>query len=91
MRTCFVMLLTLLISACASDPATKTSSAPAPAAPAAAPAAPAAAPVAKAPQCYNGDDSKFHPVGAQAKVAGVDVVCHAASDGKSAQWMGKKH
>lgn len=87
MRTCFVMLLTLLISACASDPATKTSSAPAPAAP----AAPAAAPVAKAPQCYNGDDSKFHPVGAQAKVAGVDVVCHAASDGKSAQWMGKKH
>ena len=46
---------------------------------------------AKAPQCYSGDHGKFFDLGAKATLAGVDVICEKSSDGKSAQWMGKKH
>ncbi len=57
--------------------------------------APAAQPVAAAaaagPQCWNGDAGQFQPVGTQASISGVSVVCEKTSDGKSAQWMGKKH
>lgn len=54
---------------------------------------PAAAPVAaaKAPQCWNGDQGLFMEVGAKAKISGVEVSCEKTSDGKNAQWMGKKH
>ena len=67
--------------------------APAPAEKQAAPAAaPAPAPAAKAPQCWNGDSSKFENLGSKAVIAGVAVTCEATADGKSAQWMGaKKH
>ena len=69
------------LGACAGQPA-------APAAPAN-PAAPSAA-APKAPQCWNGDTSKFMEVGSQASISGVPVSCEKTSDGKSAQWMGKK-
>jgi FlaG/FlaF family flagellin (archaellin) len=52
-------------------------------------AAPVAA--AKAPQCYNGDASKFVDVGTAASISGVNVTCEKTADGKGAQWMGKKH
>lgn len=55
---------------------------------AAATATPAAAP---APQCWNGDAGKFEPVGTLATISGVAVTCEKTSDGKNAQWMGKKH
>ena len=71
------------LSACASQ-------APAPA-PAEKPAAPAAAaPAPKAPQCWNGDASKFEDVGTTASISGVTVVCEKTTDGKNAQWMGVK-
>ncbi len=69
------------LSACAGQPA--------PAAPAAATASPAAA-APKAPQCWNGDAGKFMDVGSQAAISGVPVSCEKTSDGKNAQWMGKK-
>lgn len=72
----------LALSACASQTA-----APAAATPSAAPVA--AAP--KAPQCYNGDSGKFVDAGTNATISGVAVVCEKTTDGKSAQWMGKKH
>lgn len=76
--------IALGLSACASQ-------APAPA-PAPAPAAAVApAPAVKAPQCWNGDAGKFMDVGAKAAISGVEVVCEKTSDGKNAQWMGKKH
>lgn len=80
-------LAALFLTACASQSA-------APAKPAAAPAAPAAPAVAeapKAPQCWNGDAGKFEAVGVKAKIASVDVVCKATSDGKNAQWVGGSH
>ena len=71
------------LSACASQ-------APAPA-PAEKPVAPvAAAPAPKAPQCWNGDASKFEDVGTKASISGVTVVCEKTTDGKNAQWMGVK-
>lgn len=74
--------IALGLTACASQ-------SPAPAQPAAKPA-PAAA-TQKAPQCWNGDAGAFMDVGVVAKISGVDVVCEKTSDGKNAQWMGKKH
>lgn len=62
---------------------------PAPAKPAA--PAPAAAAAPKAPQCWNGDAGAFMDVGTKASISGVSVVCEKTSDGKNAQWMGKKH
>ncbi|MBW7902115.1 MAG: hypothetical protein H3C26_11585 [Rhodocyclaceae bacterium] len=57
----------------------------------AAPARQAAAPAAKAPQCWSGDHGRFFDVGARTTISGVDVSCEKTTDGKSAQWMGKKH
>ena len=54
-------------------------------------AAPAAASTPKAPQCWNGDSSQFMDVGSKASISGVAVTCEKTADGKSAQWMGKKH
>jgi hypothetical protein len=54
-------------------------------------AAPAAASAPKAPQCWNGDASQFMDVGSKASISGVAVTCEKTTDGKSAQWMGKKH
>lgn len=73
--------IALGLSACATQntpPAQPTPAATAPAAP-------------KAPQCWNGDAGKFEEVGAQASISGVAVTCEKTSDGKNAQWMGKKH
>ncbi len=75
--------IALGLSACA----TQTPPAPEkPAVPAA--AAPAAQ---KVPQCWNGDTGAFQDVGTQATLSGVVVICEKTSDGKNAQWMGKKH
>lgn len=54
---------------------------------------PAAATAAtpKAAQCWNGDAGKFIDIGVKTAISGVEVVCEKTSDGKSAQWMGKKH
>lgn len=52
------------------------------------PVAPAEQP---APQCYNGDDSKFYKVGDKATISDVAVVCEATADKKNAQWMTDKH
>lgn len=81
----------LIISAAALGLSACASQTPAPAAvtPAAAPAA-AAAP-APAPQCWNGDAGAFMAVGTQAEISGVKVTCEKTTDGKNAQWMGKKH
>lgn len=81
MRILLAVSLTTLLAACASAPQT-------PAAPAA-PAAKADVPAA-APQCYNGDDGKFYPAGNTAQIAGVNVICKASGDGKSATWHGAK-
>lgn len=79
--------IALGLSACASQaPAPSPAPAPAPSAAAAAPA-----PAAKAPQCWNGDAGKFMDIGTKAAISGVEVVCEKTSDGKNAQWMGKKH
>lgn len=45
----------------------------------------------KAPQCWNGDAGKFVAIGVTETISGVVVVCEKTSDGKNAQWMGKKH
>lgn len=80
MRSLFLVTsAALLLSACASQ------SAP-PATPAEAPK-----PAVKMPQCYSSDHGKFFDAGSKANISGVDVVCEKTSDGKSAQWMGKKH
>jgi len=85
MRILITALPALLLAACASQ-------APAPAEKAAAPATSAAATAAKpGPQCYSGDHSRFFNVGEKTSIAGVNVVCKAAGDGKAAQWMGDKH
>lgn len=52
---------------------------------------PAAATAPQAPQCWNGDAGKFMDIGSKAAISGVEVVCEKTSDGKNAQWMGKKH
>lgn len=79
MRSLIVLLATAsLLAACSSQTT-------APATQAAAPAA------AKMPQCYNGDAGKFVDVGTSASISGVNVTCEKTSDGKGAQWMGKKH
>lgn len=86
MRTTLLAISAMLaLSACASQ--TSAPTAPAAATPSSAPAA--AAP--KAPQCYNGDSGKFVDLGTNASISGVTVVCEKTADGKSAQWMGKKH
>ncbi|MBV5336712.1 MAG: hypothetical protein J0653_01510 [Deltaproteobacteria bacterium] len=59
-------------------------------APAAAPTE-APKPAVKAPQCYSSDHGKFFDAGSKVNISGVDVVCEKTSDGKNAQWMGKKH
>ena len=81
----------LMISAAALGLSACASQTPAPAV--SAPAAPAAsaAPAAPAPQCWNGDAGAFMAVGTQAEISGVKVTCEKTADGKSAQWMGKKH
>lgn len=72
-----ILVSTVVLSACASSTP--------------APTAEKAAEVAKpAPRCYSGDDGKFHPLGQGATISGVDVVCAATADGKSAQWMSAK-
>jgi len=78
-------LITVLTTACATQPTPAPAPAPAPAAQA------AAKPAAKAPQCWSGDESKFIDVGVKATVAGVNVECKLTGDGKAAQWMGTKH
>lgn len=65
------------LSACAGQPGHVTSPPPVAAAP-------------KAPQCWNGDAGKFMDVGSQASISAVSVSCEKTSDGKGAQWMGKK-
>lgn len=76
--------IALGLTACASQAPTPTAAAPA------ATPAPAVAAV-KAPQCWNGDAGKFESVGTAASISGVSVVCEKTSDGKNAQWNGKKH
>ncbi len=66
----------LFLSACASQ-ATAPAEAPKPA--------------VKVPQCYSSDHGKFFDAGSKATISGVEVVCEKTSDGKNAQWMGKKH
>jgi len=56
-----------------------------------APADKSSAAVSKKAQCYNGDAGKFVDVGTTATISGVNVTCEKTSDGKGAQWMGKKH
>lgn len=68
------------LSACANQPAPTAQS-----------TAPAVASTPKAPQCWNGDSSQFMDVGSKASISGVAVSCEKTADGKSAQWMGKKH
>ncbi|WP_371322423.1 hypothetical protein VX159_08300 [Dechloromonas sp. ZY10] len=83
--TALPFALALSLAACSSQPpATQTSNAPA----TTASAAPAAT---KAPQCWNGDRGLFMEVGSTAVISGVEVSCEKTSDGKNAQWMGKKH
>jgi hypothetical protein len=77
--------IALGLSACATQ-----TPAPAPAQKPAAPAAAAPAP-APAPQCWNGDAGKFEAVGSKATISGVAVTCEKTTDGKNAQWMGKKN
>lgn len=77
-----VSVAALFLTACASQTTP-------PAQPAA--AAPAVATAPKAPQCWNGDSSKFEAVGVKTKISGVEVVCKPTSDGKNAQWMGAGH
>lgn len=80
MRYLIVAAAALALSACATqEPAKKAE------------AAPPAAAAAKAPQCWSGDHNKFFDAGAKTTISGVDVTCEKTSDGKNAQWMGKKH
>lgn len=71
----------LLVSAAALGLSACATQAPAPAQPVA----------AKVPQCWNGDAGQFMNAGTKASISGVEVTCEKTSDGKSAQWMGKKH
>jgi len=79
MRLVSPLLLSVLMTACATQETV-------PAKPVDAPK-----PAQKAPQCWSGDESKFFDVGQKAKVAGIDVTCTATTDGKNAQWMGAQH
>lgn len=74
------MIFPLILTACATQEAAKPAVAPT--------TVPAAA---KAPQCWSGDHGRFFDVGAKTTISGVDVSCEKTSDGKNAQWMGKKH
>ncbi len=87
MRHIFALAALVTLAACATQ---TPAPAPTPAPMAAAPAA-EAKPAAKPAQCWNGDESKFMDVGAKASISGVAVECKPTADGKSAQWMGKKH
>jgi hypothetical protein len=78
MRYMILAVAALALSACATqEPAKKADAAPASA--------------AKAPQCWSGDHNKFFDAGAKTTISGVEVTCEKTSDGKNAQWMGKKH
>ncbi len=89
MRHILALLAVATLTACATPaPAPVPAPAPASAAPA---AAAEAKPAVKPPQCWNGDESKFMDVGTKASISGVAVECKPTADGKSAQWMGKKH
>ena len=81
--TLLAIAATLTFTACASQTTAPAAATPAP--------APAAAAAPKAPQCYNGDAGAFVDVGTKASISGVAVTCEKTADGKSAQWMGKKH
>lgn len=76
MRYLIIAAAALSLAACATQEPAKTAE---------------AKPAAKAPQCWSGDHSKFFDAGAKTTIAGVDVTCEKTSDGKNAQWMGKKH
>lgn len=76
MRYLIAAVAALVLSACASQEPVKTAD---------------AKPAAKAPQCWSGDHGRFFDVGAKTAISGVEVSCEKTSDGKNAQWMGKKH
>jgi len=78
MRYLIAAVVALVLSACASQEPVKKAETP-------------AAPVARAPQCWSGDHGKFFDVGAKTSISGVEVSCEKTSDGKNAQWMGRKH
>lgn len=78
MRYLIAAVAALVLSACASQEPVKKAEAP-------------AVPAAKAPQCWSGDHGRFFDVGAKTAISGVEVSCEKTSDGKNAQWMGKKH
>jgi outer membrane biogenesis lipoprotein LolB len=75
MRYLIAAVAALVLSACASQEPVKTAD---------------AKPAAKAPQCWSGDHGRFFDVGATTSISGVEVACEKTSDGKNAQWMGKK-
>ncbi len=82
MRYLIIAAATLSLAACATqEPAKKAD----------AQATPATAATVKAPQCWSGDHGKFFDAGAKTTISGVDVTCEKTSDGKNAQWVGKKH
>lgn len=84
MRHILALAAIATLTACAAP-------APAPApAPTPAPAV-EAKPAPKPAQCWNGDESKFQDIGTKTSISGVAVECKPTADGKSAQWMGKKH
>jgi hypothetical protein len=94
MRHLILICATAVLAACATTPAPAPAPAPKAEAPKAeAPKAEAAKPaeVKKAPQCWNGDASKFEDVGTKSSISGVMVECKPTSDGKAAQWVGGKH
>ena len=71
-----IVAAALALSACATQEPVKTAD---------------ARPAAKSPQCWSGDHNKFFDAGAKTTISGVEVTCEKTSDGKNAQWMGKKH
>ncbi len=76
MRYLIVVAAALSVTACATHEAAKKAD---------------TAPAAKTPQCWSADHNKFFDVGAKATISGVEVSCEKTSDGKSGQWLGKKH
>lgn len=76
MRYLIVAAAALFLAACATQEPVKSAE---------------ATPAAKTPQCWSGDHNKFFDAGAKTTISGVDVTCEKTSDGKNAQWMGKRH